>query len=80
MKSIVNTIKFYCSQIALIIIIFLPCDVMIRGLMVLSLWTIYCTVQLIINRKNASRYYHYEERRKRNRETINFAINYRDNT
>lgn len=75
MKSIINTINYYSSQIALVIIIFLPYEIEVRGLVLLAVWTIYCTIQLIKSRIYENQSFHYKERRKRNKDTLDFALN-----
>lgn len=53
----INAIKYYSPQIVLIAIIFLPYEVEIRGLILLTVWTIYCTFYLIKTRLNERHLY-----------------------
>lgn len=59
----INAIKYYSPQIVLIAIIFLPYEVEIRGLVLLAVWTIYCTFYLIKIRISER---HLNRRRARN--------------
>lgn len=55
MKYIINAISYYMPQIILIIIVFLPYEVEIRGLILFSIWTAYCTLYLIKSKIMASK-------------------------
>lgn len=77
MNLFLYLIRKYYPQILLIAIIFLPYDIRVRGLILVVVWVIYCTIQLIKFRVYENKYSHYMERRKRNKDTLDFAINYK---